>query len=68
MVFIHVGGDAVYIMESQHDKVLVTDVKPSNKSLQATAMGLSALTMTARLNTIIPVQARLSWLCLSSGR
>ncbi len=40
----------------------------SNKSLQATAMGHSVLTMTARLNIIIPSEARLPWLCLSSRR
>jgi hypothetical protein len=40
----------------------------SNKSLQATAMRHSVLTMNARLNIIIPVAARLPWLCLSSGR
>jgi hypothetical protein len=37
----------------------------SNKSLQATAMGLSVLTMIARLNIIIPSEARLPWLRLS---
>jgi hypothetical protein len=36
-----------------------------NKSLQATATVLSVLTMIARLNIIIPSEARLSWLCLS---
>jgi len=36
-----------------------------NKSLQATATALSVLTMTARLNIIIPSEARLPWLCLS---
>jgi hypothetical protein len=40
----------------------------SNKSLQATAMDTSVLTMTARLNIIIPSEAGLPWLCLSSGR
>jgi hypothetical protein len=41
---------------------------PPNKSLQATAMGHSVLTMIARLIIIIPSEARLPWLCLSSGR
>jgi hypothetical protein len=40
----------------------------SIKSLQATATALSVLTMIARLNIIIPSEARLPWLCLSSGR
>jgi hypothetical protein len=39
-----------------------------NKLLQATAMRLSVLTMNARLNIIIPVEARLPWLYLISGR
>jgi hypothetical protein len=39
-----------------------------NKSLQATAMDLSVLTMNARLNIMIASEARLPWLCLSSGR
>jgi hypothetical protein len=34
-------------------------------SLQATATALSVLTMNARLNIIIPTEARLPWLCLS---
>jgi hypothetical protein len=39
-----------------------------NKSLQATAMGLSVLTMIAGLNIITPSEARLPWLCLSFCR
>jgi hypothetical protein len=38
----------------------------SIKSLQATAMLLSVLTMIENLNIIIPSQARLPWLYLSS--
>jgi hypothetical protein len=39
-----------------------------NKSLKATAMRHSVLTMIENLFIIIPSQARLPWLCLSSGR
>jgi hypothetical protein len=40
----------------------------ANKSLQATAMGLSVLTMSENMIIIIPSEARVPWLCLSSGR
>jgi hypothetical protein len=43
-------------------------VMRSNKSLQATAMRLSVLTVIEHLIIIIPSQARLPWLCLSSRR
>ena len=43
-------------------------IVPSNKSLQATAMRDSVLTVIKNLIIIIPSQARSSWLCLSSGR
>jgi hypothetical protein len=46
---------------------MIMTVSP-NKSLQATAMRLSVLTVIARLNIIISSEARLPWLCLSSGR
>jgi hypothetical protein len=39
-----------------------------NKSLQATAMRHSVLTMNATLNIIIASDARLPWLCLSFWR
>jgi len=39
-----------------------------NKSLQATAIALSVLTMTTRLDVIIPSKAQPPWLRLSSGR
>jgi len=39
-----------------------------NKSLEPTATVPSVLTMIARLNIIIPDEARLPWLWLSSGR
>jgi hypothetical protein len=40
----------------------------SNKSLEPTATAPSVLTMIARLNIIIPDEARLPWLWLSFGR
>jgi hypothetical protein len=39
-----------------------------NKSLQPTATAPSVLTVIANLNIIIPGEARLTWLWLSSGR
>jgi hypothetical protein len=39
-----------------------------NKSLEPTATVPSVLTMIARLNIIIPSEARLPWLWLSFGR
>jgi len=47
---------------------LQLESKTPNKSLQATAMRLSVLTVTARLNIIIASEARPPWLRLSSGR
>jgi hypothetical protein len=41
---------------------------PPNKSLEPTATAHPVLTMIARLNIIIPSEARLPWLWLSFSR